>query len=246
MSELPTDATSVATPAPPQREYDQIVSADVKIKKLCNSDNEYKITFVGNVSKVLMYQILSSTSPALNNNRKVFEVGAKKWVKAAFRKVENGSVPTRCIDSAPAYFAPVICSDGKKYDYSSLAECAGQKDCKPYIPYTPTCVMKLDDGECPVHGHKNEDCRHVFVINSAKVNNDNGRIVFYVSSKDIDPGNKNKVIKKIKKIPQGEFHHALFDIDYNGWYCALCALTIPVAGIGAAIPCAVACGLGSS
>ena len=46
-------AVPVSTPpAPPQREYDQIVSADVKIKKLCNSDNEYKITFVGNVSKV--------------------------------------------------------------------------------------------------------------------------------------------------------------------------------------------------
>jgi hypothetical protein len=81
----PPAATPVATPAaPPQREYDQIVSADVKIKKLCNSDNEYKITFVGNVSKVLMYQTWSPTSATLNADRAVKEVAAKKWVKAAF------------------------------------------------------------------------------------------------------------------------------------------------------------------
>ena len=72
--------------------------------------------------------------------------------------------------------------------------------------------MELEDGECPIHDHKNEECRHVFVINSAKINS-NGKIVFYVSSEDIDPGNKNKVIKKIKKIPKGDYHNARFDID---------------------------------
>ena len=208
----PPAATPVATPAaPPQREYDQIVSADVKIKKVSNSDDEYKITLVSNVSKVLLYQVWSPTSAALNNDRKVFEVGAKKWVKAVFRKVENGTVPTSCL--APAVFNPVICKNGKKYSNSSLAECARQKDCKPYVPYMPTCVMELEHDECPIHDKNNEECRHVFVINSAKVNS-NGKIVFYVSSKDIDPGNKNKVIKKIKKIPQGEFHNARFDIDW--------------------------------
>jgi hypothetical protein len=72
--------------------------------------------------------------------------------------------------------------------------------------------MELEHDECPIHDHKNEKCRHVFVINNAKVNG-NGRIVFYVSSENIDPGNKNNVIKKIKKIPTGEFHNARFDID---------------------------------
>jgi hypothetical protein len=162
--------TPTPAPAPPQREYDQIVSADVKIKKLCNSDDEYKITFVGNVSKVLMYQVWSPTSAALNNDRKVFEVGAKKWVKAAFRNLPSA------------------------------------------VPYKPTCVMELEHDECPIHDHKNEECRHVFVINKAKINS-NGKIVFYVSSEDIDPNNKNKVIKKIKKIPKGEYHNARFDID---------------------------------
>jgi len=201
-----------ATPvAPPQREYDQIVSADVKIKKLCNSDNEYKITFVGNVSKVLLYQVWSPTSAALNNDRKVFEVGAKKWVKAFFRKVEIGTVPSGC-NTPTTTPEPVICANHKKYSSSSLAECAGQKDCKPYVPFTPTCVMELEHDECPIHDKNNEECRHVFVINSAKVNS-NGKIVFYVSSEDIDPNNKNKVIKKIKKIPRGEFHNARFDID---------------------------------
>jgi hypothetical protein len=58
--------------------------------------------------------------------------------------------------------------------------------------------------------------KHVFVINNAKVNA-NGQVVFYVSSKYIDPKSTNKVIKKLKKIPttkKGEmFRHARFDID---------------------------------
>jgi hypothetical protein len=82
--------------------------------------------------------------------------------------------------------------------------------------------MELEDGECPVH-HKGKhcdhnECRHVFVINKAKVNS-NGKIVFYVSSNDIDPNNKNKVIENIKKIPTTKkdkmFHHARFDIDWT-------------------------------
>ena len=241
---FPVSTPPAPPPAPPQREYDQIVSADVKIKKLCNSDDEYKITFVGNVSKVLFYQGWFPTSTALNNDRKVFEVGAKKWVKAFFRKVEIGTVPSSC--NAPTTTPePVICANGKKYSNSSFATCAGQKDCKPYVTYTPTCVMELEHDECPIHDKNNEECRHVFVINDAKVNG-RGHVVFYVSSKDIDPGNKNKVIKKIKKIPRGEFYNARFDIDFNGWYCALCVAAIPFAGIGVAIPCATVGGLASS
>ena len=84
------------------------------------------------------------------------------------------------------------------------------------VPFTPTCVMELDDGECPIHHHKGKqcdhvECRHLFVINRAKVKD--GHVVFYVSSKDIDKNSTNKVIEKIKKIPQGEFHNARFDID---------------------------------
>ena len=45
---------------------------------------------------------------------------------------------------------------------------------------------------------------------------------FYVSSEDIDPNNKNKVINKIKKIPQGPFHNARFDIDASSAYCTEC------------------------
>jgi hypothetical protein len=169
-----------ATPTAPQLEYDQIVSADVKIKKLCNSDDEYKITFVGNVSKVLLYQVWSPTSPALNNDRKVFELKAKDWVKVTFPK-------------SPLAFS-----------------------------FTPTCVMEFSDGECTVH-NKGKQCRHrhVFVINKGKVNK-NGQVVLYVSSEDIDKNNTNKVIKKNKKIPQGKFHNARFDIDFS--ICGLCVL----------------------
>jgi hypothetical protein len=86
--------TPTPTPTPaPQREYDQIVSADVKIKKVSKTDHEYEITLVSNVSNVLLYQVWSPNSAALNSNRKVFEMKAKEWVKVTFRKVKNGNVP---------------------------------------------------------------------------------------------------------------------------------------------------------
>jgi hypothetical protein len=179
----PTPApTPTPTPAAPKRKFDQVLSGDVTIKKICNSDNdEYKITFSKkkkDISKVLMYQVWSdSNTPEgkyLNEHREVFEVKATKWVKVAFPNPPSA------------------------------------------VPFTPTCVMELDDGECPIHHHKGKhcdhsECRHVFVINRAKVKD--GHVVFYVSSKDIDKNSTNKVIEKIKKIPQGEFHHARFDID---------------------------------
>jgi len=172
-----------ATPAaPPPREYDQIVSADVKIKETGNS-GEYKITFVGNISKVLLYQVWSPNSLALNNDRKVFELKLNDWANLVFSKFNSHLIA-------------------------------------PVVSYTPTCVMEIDDGKCPIHKHKNDECRHVFVINNAKVEevNDCRKVVFYVSSKDIDKNNKNKVIKKLKKIPttkKGELFHARFDIDYS-------------------------------
>ena len=209
--------TTVATPTPVlKREFDQILSGDVKIKKIPNSNKEYKITFSKkNLSKMLMYQTWSSTSAALNAHRKVKEMKAAKWVKAAFPKVENGSVPPDC--NAIALYAPVTCQNGKKYSNSSLAGCAGQTNCTPYVPFTPTCVMELRDDE-------GKDKKHVFVINNAEVKG--GRVVvFHVSSKDIDPNSTNKVIKKLKKIPTGEFHNARFDIDSIPDLIADCAST---------------------
>jgi hypothetical protein len=80
--------------------------------------------------------------------------------------------------------------------------------------FTPTCVMELRNGECK---DKQNRCRHIFVINDAKIRS--GKVVFYVSSKDIDiefdSKNTNNKIKKLKKIPTGLFHHARFDIDAN-------------------------------
>ena len=74
------------------------------------------------------------------------------------------------------------------------------------VPFTPTTVMELHDVE-------GKDKKHVFVINNAKVKK-NGKVIFRVSSKYIDPNNKNKTIKKLKKIHTGKFHNARFDIDY--------------------------------
>ena len=105
------------------REYDQILSGDVTIKKVSSDDYTHKITFSKkNISKVLMYQVWSDTSVELNNNRIVEEVKATSWVKSAFRKVEAGTVPSDC------------------------NACACQQNCAPFsdIPFTPTTVMELD------------------------------------------------------------------------------------------------------
>lgn len=107
----------------PNREYDQILSGDVTIKKVSSDDYTHKITFSKkNISKVLFYQIWSDSSVDLNNNRIVGEVKATTWVKGAFRKVEAGTVPSDC------------------------NACACQQNCAPFsdIPFTPTTVMELD------------------------------------------------------------------------------------------------------
>lgn len=201
------------------REYDQILSGDVTIKKVSSDDYTHKITFSKkNISKVLMYQVWSDSSVELNNNRFVKEVKATSWVKQAFRKVEDGNLSPAC--DVKLVYDPVICSNGKKYPNLTTAGCAGQTNCKPFsdVPFTPTTVMELDDGECP-HHHKaknckyNDECRHVFVIKRALVNKKD-QVVFYVSSEDIVlPSNPNKELKRLKTIPTGSFCRARFDID---------------------------------
>lgn len=205
------------------REYDQILSGDVKIKKVSSDDYTHKITFSKkNISKVLIYQVWSDSSVELNNNRIVKEVKATTWVKRAFRKVEDGSLDnlSPACDVVKLVYDPVICSNGKKYPNLTTAGCAGQTNCNPFsdVPFTPTTVMELDDGQCPYH-HKakncnnHDECRHVFVIKRALVNK-SGQVIFYVSSEDIVvPSDPNKELKRLKTIPTGSFRRARFDID---------------------------------
>ena len=208
--------------AAPDREYDQILSGDVKITKVKSDDYTHKITFSKkNISKVLMYQVWSDTSAKLNNDRIVKEVKATSWVKSAFRKVEAGTVPSKSNCICTKEYNPVICRNGKKYSNSCEAGCANKQNCKPFsdVPFTPTAVMELDDGECPYHHkakncRKQDECRHVFVIKRALVNS-SGQVVFYVSSEEIVlPTNPNQEVKRLKTIPTGSFCKARFDIDY--------------------------------
>jgi hypothetical protein len=211
-------------PPRPVREYDQILSGDVIITKVKSDDYTHKITFSKkNISKVLMYQVWSDTSVELNNDRRVREIDATTWVESAFRKVEEGSLDnlsSDCDTLKVAYNNPVICSNGKKYPNAVIAGCAGQKNCVPFsdIPFTPTAVMELDDGECPYHHkakncRKQDECRHVFVIKRGLVNKCD-QVVFCVSSKDIVlPTNPNQEVKRLKTIPTGSFHRARFDIN---------------------------------
>lgn len=165
----------------PVREYDQVLTGDVKIKKNShgNSDHDHIITFSKQkISTMFIYQVLSKSN-TLNQNREIKELKATEWVKLAF--------------SIPAF--------------------------------TPTTVMKLQYGECPFH-HKNDHCdkyavcRHVFVINRAKVNK-RGQVVFYVSSDVMTlppkPNEYLKSLKLAKKIPttksNEKFHNVEFAID---------------------------------
>jgi hypothetical protein len=170
-----------------------------------------------------MYQVWSDTSAKLNNDRIVKEVKATTWVKSAFRKVEEGNLDNLSsdCDTVKVAYNPVICS-GKKYSNAVIAGCAGQKkkNCVPFsdIPFTPTAVMELDDGECPYHHkakncRKQDECRHVFVIKRGLVNKCD-QVVFYVSSEEIVlPTNPNQEVKRLKTIPTGSFCRARFDID---------------------------------
>ena len=206
------------------REYDQILSGDVKIKKVSSDDYTHKITFSKKkISKVLMYQVWSNSSVELNNNRVVKEVKATTWVRNTFPNFFNGNDTTTpnpdCL--CPADYNPVTCENGITYSNSCNASCAGQTICLPSdvvsltAPFTPTAVMELDDGDCPFHHkcNKHDECRHVFVINRALVNKCN-QVVFYVSSKDIVlPSIVNKELKLLKTFPTGSFRRVQFDLS---------------------------------
>ena len=93
-------------------------------------------------------------------------------------------------------------------------------DADPNAPvrFQPTCVMELDDGACPFHKGDHEECRHVFVIENAKVKKEKNRkkknVVFTVSSHDITlPPNSKRKVKLLKKSPTGDFKNVRFDID---------------------------------
>ena len=228
MSENGKSLWMVTIPPRPVREYDQVLSSDVKIKKVCSDNGDYTHIIIcskKNISKVLKYQVWSDSSVNLNNDRIVKEVKATSWVKEVFRKVEDGSLDNLSPDCNvfKLVYDPVVCSsNGKKYQNLTTAGCAGQKNCLPFydVPYTPTAVMELDDGECPYHhkANKHAECRHVFVIKRAKVNKC-GQVVFYVSSKDIVlPSDPDKELKLLKKIPTGAFCRARFDIDASPSY----------------------------
>jgi hypothetical protein len=77
--------TSVSVPVLVIPKFDQVLSGDVKIRKICDENDDYKITFSKkHISKVLMYQVWSSVSDFPNNDRIVVRIKAKKWVRFFF------------------------------------------------------------------------------------------------------------------------------------------------------------------
>jgi hypothetical protein len=75
-------ATPAPAPAAPCRDFDQVLSGDVKIERKKHS-HDYKIKF-RKISDILLYQIWNDTYPELNADRRVLYIKAKKWVKKNF------------------------------------------------------------------------------------------------------------------------------------------------------------------
>ena len=66
------------------REYDQVLTGDVKIKKKSHGDSDHIITFSKQkISTVFIYQVLSKSN-TLNQNREFKELKATEWVKGLF------------------------------------------------------------------------------------------------------------------------------------------------------------------
>jgi hypothetical protein len=65
-------------PTTPSRNYNQVVKGKVDIKQLCKT--KYKITFY-EVSKFLLYQTWSGSNTTLNDERRIFSLNAKEWIK---------------------------------------------------------------------------------------------------------------------------------------------------------------------
>jgi hypothetical protein len=184
-------------PSSKSRSYDQVVKGDVKISKVKNnSEYSHKIKF-NKIGKFLQYQVWDPTGIVQttylprypSNDTHPREFNeAKKYVKANPYKVVTVDYPIN--DDRD-----VKLKTGKEWVlfFNSIRN------------FSPTTVMQI--------GYK----KHVFVIKKAKINK-NDKVVFYISTKEIqvnNNNNKSEQMKNLKKIPLGKHKNVRFDIDYG-------------------------------
>jgi hypothetical protein len=181
-------------PLPQNRSYDQVVKGNIKIVEIKNnSEYSHKITF-HKIGKFLQYQVWDPKGTVQITYLPRYpdtETRAREFNEAK-KYVEENPDKVVTVDYPINDDRDVKLITGKEWVlfFNSIPD------------FSPTTVMEID--------YK----KHVFVIKKAKINT-NDKVVFYISTKEIQLDNKSEKMKKLKKIPLGKHKNVRFDIDYG-------------------------------
>ena len=177
------------------RSYDQVVKGNVKIIEV-KKNNEYshKIKF-HKIGKFLQYQVFDPKGtvqiihlpvhPGNESNHPQNFNDGQQYINENPDKVVT-------VDYQINNDRDVLLKNGKEW-VAFFNNIPG---------FTPTTVMEI--------GYK----KYIFVIKKAEINK-NDKVVFYISTKEIEIDNKSDKTKKMKKIPTGKYKNVRFDIDYG-------------------------------
>lgn len=176
------------------RKYDQVVKGDIRISRI--NKNNYKINF-DKIGKFLLYQIWDEKDVATytympkfpnNDTHPRSYSDATKYAKDNPGKIKN-------IDITLNNYRYVIIKNPKKWvEYFNTLNNRRS--------FKPTTVMEISSK------------KYIFVIYKVKINK-KGKLVFYVTTKEINIINDSKSdkVKIFKKLPIGKHKNVRFDID---------------------------------
>jgi hypothetical protein len=186
-------------PSSQDRSYDQVVKGNVKISKVKNnSEYSHKIKF-NKIGKFLQYQVWDPTGIAEQTHlpRYPFNEKHPNKLKDAIKYIQENP------DKVVVTTYPI--NDDR--DVKLITGKEWVLFFNSVINFSPTTVMQI--------GYK----KHVFVLKKAEINKNN-KVVFYISTKEIqvnnnNNNNKSEQMKNLKKIPLGKHKNVRFDIDYG-------------------------------
>jgi uncharacterized protein YjbI with pentapeptide repeats len=180
----------------PYRPFDQIVKGNIKITKIKtkkiqskNLNYNYKIIF-RKFGKILVYQ----TWDKEDSVKIYFPKGEHNNTQTLREDLINNENAADVLDLTINDDRIVNVEDFKLW----ITKVFYKKKNKQ--PFQPTTVMEI--------GNK----KFVFVIMNAEINH-LGKVVFFVSTKEIQPVSKKCNMKKMVKLPRGHFKNVRFDID---------------------------------
>ena len=183
-------------PSSRSRSYDQVVKGDIKIVEIKNnSEYSHKIKF-NKIGKILQYQVFDPKGIAQLTHLPIYPSNIEQERPNEFRQAkkyaEDNPDKVVTVDYQINEDRDVVLKTGKEWVlyFNSVPG------------FTPTTVMEI--------GYK----KYIFVIKKAEINK-NDKVVFYISTKEIQLDNKSDKMKKLKKIPKGEYKNVRFDIDYG-------------------------------